>query len=220
MTPGTVESAFNAEPANRLHSRHPRWRECRHIAAEQRRALAGHPGNRPDPVIRHPGALPVIVETGFQPARKGGQDAIAHPGKTVDGQIIEGGLADRGNRASDRHEDEGSLPAIDIHGTRCSGTSSDSETFMQREECVLWCPGNGPACCTIGQHPGEQMTQSNANRRVEGNGGRGRTYRSRNRTRTHRPPPTGLSGSGVPMMVGIGVFCPVDAAGYPSRLRR
>ena len=66
--PLTTETAFNVDLATALRGKHPRWREGDRIGAEQTSVFQGHPGLRPDIVIRHPGGAPVIVETEFEPA--------------------------------------------------------------------------------------------------------------------------------------------------------
>ncbi len=98
--PRTVETAFNLELARQLRMRHPRWREDGAerdaVAAEQTRVLGGSSGRRrPDIVIRHPGGLPVVIETEFLPANTVEREAEARLGETIDGHQVEGALAVR-----------------------------------------------------------------------------------------------------------------------------
>ena len=93
MTPRTVETAFNLALADQLRARHPRWRADNVVGAEQTQVVTGKSRQRPDLVIRHPGALPVIIETEFHPARHVEEDAIARLGEIIDGQQVEGVLA-------------------------------------------------------------------------------------------------------------------------------
>ena len=98
--PRTVETAFNLELARQLRLRHPRWREDGTerdaVAAEQTRVLGGRSrGRRPDIVIRHPGGLPVVVETEFLPATSVESEAEERLGETIGGHQIEGALAVR-----------------------------------------------------------------------------------------------------------------------------
>ena len=98
-TPRTSETAFNQELANQLRRRHPRWRELVSdsdaIAAEQTRVLGRARRRRPDIVVRHPGGLPVIVETEFSPARSVEDDARSRLGELVGTNLVEGVLAVR-----------------------------------------------------------------------------------------------------------------------------
>ena len=98
--PRTVETAFNLELARQLRLRHPRWREegaeRDAVAAEQTRVLGGSSRKRrPDIVIRHPGGLPVVVETEFSPASNVEDEAGSRLGETIDGHQVEGVLAVR-----------------------------------------------------------------------------------------------------------------------------
>ena len=90
----TNETAFNLEFANTLRGKHPRWQS--RVAAEQsgifeQRAL------RPDIIIFHPGGLPVVVETEFEPARSVEKDALDRLQQAVldDGDRIEQAVAVR-----------------------------------------------------------------------------------------------------------------------------
>ena len=91
--PRTAEHTVNVELARLLRTRHPRWR--RGIGVEQTGVLADAPSDRPDILIQHPGGLPVVIETEYQPAREVEQDAIDRLGKTVasTGEAIEQAVA-------------------------------------------------------------------------------------------------------------------------------
>lgn len=71
--PKTVESVFNDNLGSVLRRKHPRWPYS--IGIEQTNVLDGSPGLRPDIVVRHPGGLPVIVETEYAPAGTVEKDA-------------------------------------------------------------------------------------------------------------------------------------------------
>jgi len=114
--PHTVETAFNPELARQLRARHPRWREGNTVTAEQTGTVAGQTRKRPDIVIRHPGALPVIVETEFAPARSVEQEARGRLGAIIDGKPVEGVLAVRVPQEL-AHVDQGQLGAA-ITGSR------------------------------------------------------------------------------------------------------
>ena len=77
--PRTAEHTVNVELARLLRTRHPRWRNG--IGVEQTGVLADAPGLRPDILIRHPGGLPVVIETEYHPAREVEQDASRPPGR-------------------------------------------------------------------------------------------------------------------------------------------
>ena len=95
--PLTTETAFNVDLATALRGKHPRWREGDRIGAEQTSVFQGHPGLRPDIVIRHPGGAPVIVETEFEPAPTVEADAHARLGMVMadTGDIVEQAIAVR-----------------------------------------------------------------------------------------------------------------------------
>ena len=61
--PRTAEHTVNVELARLLRTRHPRWRQG--IGVEQTGVLSDAPAQRPDILIRHPGGLPVVIETEF-----------------------------------------------------------------------------------------------------------------------------------------------------------
>ncbi|MCY3878811.1 MAG: hypothetical protein OXF74_06485 [Rhodobacteraceae bacterium] len=132
MTPRTVETAFNLELANQLRARHPRWREESSVAAEQTGWLTGKAGKRPDIIIRHPGSLPVIVETEFSPARHVEREAVERLGETIDGQQIEGVLAVRVSAALARIGQEQLPEAINtaqFEYCLLSGSGDDPERW-------------------------------------------------------------------------------------------
>ena len=73
--PRISEPSFNVELGNVLRTKHPRWID--RIGVEQTGVLSEATNLRPDIVIRHPGGLPVVVETEFTPARTVEADACA-----------------------------------------------------------------------------------------------------------------------------------------------
>ena len=91
--PRISEPSFNVELGNVLRTKHPRWLD--RIGVEQTGVLIEAANLRPDIVIRHPGGLPVIVETEYAPARTVEADARARLGKTLqtDGHGIEQSIA-------------------------------------------------------------------------------------------------------------------------------
>ena len=91
--PRTAEHTVNVELARLLRTRHPRWRQG--VGVEQSGVLSDAQAQRPDILIRHPGGLPVVIETEFQPARGVEQDARGRLGATVaaTGEVIEQGVA-------------------------------------------------------------------------------------------------------------------------------
>ena len=93
--PKTAEPAFNPELAKALRKRHPRWSD--RIGVEQTSVFSGEPGLRPDIMVRHPGGLPVAVETEYTPAHTVEADARERLGKTLQetGDSIEQALAVR-----------------------------------------------------------------------------------------------------------------------------
>ena len=92
--PGAIH-AFNPELAKALRKRHPRWSD--RIGVEQSSVFSGEPGLRPDIMVRHPGGLPVAVETEYTPAHTVEADARERLGKTLQetGDSIEQALAVR-----------------------------------------------------------------------------------------------------------------------------
>ena len=93
--PKTAEPAFNPELAKALRKKHPRW--SNRIGAEQTGVLSGEPALQPDIIVRHPGGLPVAVETEYTPASTVEDDARERLGKTLQktGDSIEQALAVR-----------------------------------------------------------------------------------------------------------------------------
>ena len=91
--PRTAEHTVNVELARLLRGKHPRWRQG--IGVEQTGVLADAPSDRPDILIRHPGGLPVVIETEYHPAREVEQDAIDRLGEAVaaTGEVIEQAVA-------------------------------------------------------------------------------------------------------------------------------
>ena len=93
--PTTTETAFNAELGQVLRRKHPCWPD--RIGVEQTNVFSGAPGLQPDIIVRHPGGLPVAVETEYTPAHTVEQDARERLGKTLrqTGDSIEQALAAR-----------------------------------------------------------------------------------------------------------------------------
>ncbi len=91
--PRISEPSFNVELGNVLRTKHPRWVD--RIGVEQTGVFSQTPGLKPDIVIRHPGGLPVVVETEYAPARTVEADALSRLGKQllVDGQNVEQSIA-------------------------------------------------------------------------------------------------------------------------------
>ena len=95
--PRTTETAFNTELAKVLRRKHPRWPEPGRIGVEQTNVFSESAGLQPDIIVRHPGGLPVAVETEYIPARSVEQDARQRLGKTLreTGENVEQALAVR-----------------------------------------------------------------------------------------------------------------------------
>ena len=93
--PKTTEITINSELAKVLRRKHPRWSD--RIGVEQTGVLAEATGQKPDIIVRHPGGLPVAVETEYTPAHTVEQDARQRLGKTLvqTGDTIEQALAVR-----------------------------------------------------------------------------------------------------------------------------
>ena len=93
--PKAAEVAFNFELAAVLRRKHPRWPG--RIGVEQTNVFSEAAGLRPDIIIRHPGGLPVAVETEYAPATTVEQDACERLGRTLreTGDTIEQALAVR-----------------------------------------------------------------------------------------------------------------------------
>ena len=97
--PRTTEIAFNPELAKVLRKKHPRWSD--RIGVEQTNVFSEAAGLQPDIIVRHPGGLPVAIETEFTPAYTVEQDAQQRLGKTLrqTGDSIEQAVAVRIPRA-------------------------------------------------------------------------------------------------------------------------
>ncbi len=95
--PRTNERVVNGILAEQLRLQHPRWRERidnrDNLAAEQTRALDGHPNLAVDIVIRSSSGQPVVVETEYHPAPDVEKDAKSRLGHSIDGRRVEGALA-------------------------------------------------------------------------------------------------------------------------------
>ena len=93
--PRTAEIAFNTEIADVLRRKHPRWAD--RIGVEQTNVFSGEPRLQPDIIVRHPGGLPVAIETEYTPAHTVEQDACQRLGKslTQTGDQIEQAIAVR-----------------------------------------------------------------------------------------------------------------------------
>lgn len=91
----TAEIVFNQELAHVLRGKHPRWPE--RISVEQTNVISGEPALQPDIIVRHPGGVPVAVETEYTPATTVEDDARQRLGKTLEttGTTIEQSIAVR-----------------------------------------------------------------------------------------------------------------------------
>ena len=109
-----TEPAFNARFAELLGRRHPLWEG---VLGSERTGVLRDGALRPDVVVLHPGGLPVVVETEFEPARTVERDAIARLGAILaqSGSPVEQTLALRIPEAL--REGEGDL-ARRIEGAR------------------------------------------------------------------------------------------------------
>ena len=83
MKPRVSEPAFNVALGGIIRRKHPRWHD--RIGIEQTGVLREGAGLKPDIMIRHPGGLPVAVETEYSPAHTVEEDARARLGKTLQG---------------------------------------------------------------------------------------------------------------------------------------
>ena len=101
-----TEIVINAELANALGRRHPRWTEGSVITVEATGVLLGDPAAKPDIVIAHPGGAPVIVETEVSPARTVEVEARSRLGRFLEAtdEAIENTVA---VRMPDRLRDSG-----------------------------------------------------------------------------------------------------------------
>ena len=94
-----VRDRFQPELANVLRRKHPRWKD--RIGVEQTGVFTRGAGLQPDMIVRHPGGLPVAVETEYTPAHTVEEDARQRLGETLreTGDTIEQSLAVRIPRA-------------------------------------------------------------------------------------------------------------------------
>ena len=93
--PRTVEIAFNSALANVLRGKHPRWRSA--VSAEQTGVIRDSAASQPDIIVRHPGGMPVVIETEYEPARTVENDARNRLGRILEpeGVLMEAALAVR-----------------------------------------------------------------------------------------------------------------------------
>ena len=75
--------------------------------------LQDAPGQRPDILIQHPGGLPVVIETEYQPAREVERDASGRLGAVVaaTGEAIEQAVAPARARGAPRRQPGRPAPA-------------------------------------------------------------------------------------------------------------
>ena len=92
-----TEIVINAELANALCRRHPRWEAGGAVIAEATGVLLGDPAAQPDILILHPGGTPVILETEVSPARTVEDEARSRLGKYLEAtdEVIENTVAVR-----------------------------------------------------------------------------------------------------------------------------
>ncbi len=81
MTGKNTEIPMNKDLCRVLWKKHPLWRHC--IEAERVGLISGEPRLQLDILVRHPGGLPVAIETEFGAARTVEKDAIARLGKEL-----------------------------------------------------------------------------------------------------------------------------------------
>ena len=91
--PKITEQTINDELGRILRTSHPRWND--YIDTEKTGMIAEGAGKRPDLIVRHPGGIPVIVETEIAPASSVEKDAKSRLGKTFtrDGNKVEQTIA-------------------------------------------------------------------------------------------------------------------------------
>ena len=91
----TQEKAFNFALGDALRDKHPRWPD--RIGVEQTGVFTQSAGLCPDIIVRHPGGVPVAVETEFAPANTVEDDAVDRLGMALkqDGCDIEQAIAVR-----------------------------------------------------------------------------------------------------------------------------
>ena len=72
-----------------MSEKHVRWQNC--IESAKTGVLKDAEGKRPDIIVNHPGSLPVIIESEFEPARTVEKDALSRLGNKLkaDGCLIE-----------------------------------------------------------------------------------------------------------------------------------
>ena len=92
-----TETVINAELANSLCRRHPRWEAGRAVTAEATGVLLDDPAAQPDILVLHPGGTPVIIETEVIPARTVEEEARRRLGKYLEAtdEVIENTVAVR-----------------------------------------------------------------------------------------------------------------------------
>lgn len=83
------EATVNNALVRMMWKRNRRWLEC--IESEKTGVLLQEASKRPDIVVNHPGSLPVIIESEFEPARTVEEDARSRLGKilSLDGRRVE-----------------------------------------------------------------------------------------------------------------------------------
>ena len=83
------EAEVNNTLGRMLREKNLRWHDC--IETEQTGVIRDAVGKRPDIIVNHPGSLPVIIESEFEPARTVEEDAKSRLGSVLlkDGRRIE-----------------------------------------------------------------------------------------------------------------------------------
>ena len=152
--PRTAETAFNTALAEVLRRKHPRWPG--QIGVEQTRVFSGEPGLQPDIIVRHPGGLPVVVETEYTPARTVESDARQRLGKTLaaTGDSIEQALAVRIPEALARVSQNGLGGEIERAQLEFCILSGDADSAERWPE-TGWLAGNVDdlaACIELAAH--------------------------------------------------------------------
>ena len=87
------EAAVNYALGRMLSEKNVSWQNC--IESEKTGVILQAAGKRPDIIVNHPGSLPVIIESEFEPARTVEEDAQSRLGckLSADGHRIEQGIA-------------------------------------------------------------------------------------------------------------------------------
>ena len=87
------EGSVNDAIGQLLRTKNVRWKKC--IETEKTGVISGKAGKRPDIIVNHPGSLPVVIESEFEPARTVEVDARSRLGKSLsaDGREIEQAIA-------------------------------------------------------------------------------------------------------------------------------